>query len=272
MNEHKHIRKGIKNTSGSYNRFISNTEISLLFHLVFQVPSMVGRLGIPLALMFLSFAWSPTMRKLQTQPRKRRIIGHVGGATPRPSVASLAIAELEEELEVVSPIAHHRESAGGKATFILSIWKLLLTPFIALIFCKTHNIADLNKLSAGFRAINSSHPSFAFFVMQIFTSFGGYILSWLACSLRMQQVAFALPLTLCTPVVFTLTVVRGVCESSLVPLTCGADENDYFTFTVGFFLWLAQFLASGYYVWKSEGFVMAKASTIFWIPSYNGKS
>ena len=232
---------------------------------------MAGRLGIPLALMFLSFAWSPTMRKLQTQPRKQRILNQLGKVMPRPSMANLALADLEEEQETTSPILHHRESAGGKATFILSIWKLLLTPFVALIFCKTHDIADLSKLSEGFSAINTDNPSFVFFIIQVFASFGGYILSWLACSLRMQQVAFALPLTLCTPVVFALTVVRGVCDSTLVPLKCGADESDYFTFTVGFFLWLAQFLASGYYVWKSEGFVMAKASTIFWIPSYNGE-
>ena len=55
----------------------------------------------------------------------------------------------------------------------------------------------------------------------------------------------------------------------MAPFSCG-HANDPFIIPLAFGLWLAQFLSTGYYVWKKEGFIMAKESAMFWLPTYNG--
>ncbi|XP_078360423.1 uncharacterized protein LOC144644771 isoform X1 [Oculina patagonica] len=62
---------------------------------------------------------------------------------------------------------------------------------------------------------------------------------------------------------------RGICETDAIPLPCNSQDQAY-TLLAGALLWLSQFLATTYYVWKSQGRIMAKAHDLLWIPSYNG--
>ena len=160
-------------------------------------------------------------------------------------------------------------TARGKAAIVSSLWNLLLTPFIAILFAKGYHIAQLDNISRGLKAINPNNPSFVYFMFHVFTSFFGYHFGWLACSLCMQQIGYALPLTLATPVVVLMSYVSGICETNTITLPCGS-ENLVYILPVGALLCLAQFFMTTYYVWKSQGMIMAKALDLFWIPSYNG--
>ena len=162
-----------------------------------------------------------------------------------------------------------RKSALGKAAIVSSLWKLILTPFVAIVFSEIYNIIKLDNISAGFKAINASNPSFVFFMLHIFASLLSYHFGWLACALCMQQIGYALPLTLATPIAIVITHVTGICETNTIPLPCRSEDQIY-TLAAGSLLWLAQFLATTYYVWKSQGLIMAKAHDLLWIPSYNG--
>ena len=160
-------------------------------------------------------------------------------------------------------------TARGKAAIVSSLWKLFLTPLFAVMFSMTYKIVELDNISAGFKAINVSNPSFVYFMLHIFTSLFGYYFGWLACALCMQQIGYALPLTLATPIAIIMTHVTGICETNTIPLPCRSEDQIY-TLAAGLFLWLAQFLATTYYVWKSRGLTMAKAHDLLWISFYNG--
>ena len=167
-----------------------------------------------------------------------------------------------------NPVKGH--SARGKAAIISSLWKLILTPLVAIAFSAIYNIVELENISAGFKGIKASNPSFVYFMLHIFASFFGYHFGWLACSLCMQQIGYALPLTLATPISIFLTHITWACETSTIPLPCRSEDQAY-VLVAGTLLWLGQFLATTYYVWKSQGLIMAKAHDLLWIPSYNGK-
>ncbi|XP_068739006.1 uncharacterized protein [Montipora capricornis] len=209
--------------------------------LLLKTPHLPGRVGIPFALTFLSIAWSPKMRKLQIQNEEH------GFAQGRNGVSGY----------------------GGKAAIIASLWSIFLTPLVATFFSKIFNINELHNISAGFKAINTSNPSFVFFILHVAASFFGYHLGWLSCSLCMQRIAYALPLTLATPIAVLIVLVPGFCESNIIVLPCKSDDLN-FILPAGSLLWLSQFFATTYYVWKNRGLIMAKAYDLLWIPSYNG--
>ena len=163
-----------------------------------------------------------------------------------------------------------KRTARGKAAIVSSLWNLFLTPFIAILFAKVYHITELDNISAGLKAINANNPSFVYFMFQLFTSLFGYHFGWLACSICMQQIGYALPLTLATPITVLTIHVSWICETSKVPLPCGSESLVYII-PAGVLLCLAQFLTTTFYVWRSQGLIMAKAHDLLWIPSYNGK-
>ena len=199
------------------------------------------------------------MRKLQIQSEEQ------GFAQGRNGVSDYATeADVQD-----SRVQKRNASARGKAAIIASLWSIFLTPLVATLFSKIFNINELHNISAGFRAINTSNPSFVFFILHVVASFFGYHLGWLSCSLCMQRIAYALPLTLATPIAVLIVLVPGFCESNIIVLPCKSYDLN-FILPAGSLLWLSQFFATTYYVWKNKGLIMAKAYDLLWIPSYNG--
>ena len=226
------------------------------------MPDVGGQIGIPVAFVLLSIAWSPKFRKLQIHQSKQKEPRNYHESIPRSSDSRLEVSKEQPE---------KIRTARGKAAIILSVWKLILTPLVALTFFKSYRVAELDYITTGLKAITPSNPSFVYFVLHVSASFFGYHLSWLACSLSMQRIGYALPLTLATPILIFMTNVTGICDTDAIPLPCRSQDQAY-TLSAGALLWLSQLLAITYYVWKSQGRIMAKAHDLFWIPSYNGKS
>ena len=208
------------------------------------------------------------MRKLQTQSREPSS-NLCEDNRSRSYISELSAYGSGIESGVVQRIPVKRKSAHEKAAIVFSLWKLILTPLVAIAFSAIYDIVELENMSAGFKAINVSNPSFVYFMLHLFASFFGYHFGWLACSLCMQQIGYALPLTLATPISIFLTHFTGVCETSTIPLPCRSQDQAY-VLVAGTLLWLGQFSVTTYYVWKSQGLVMAKAHNLLWIPSYNG--
>jgi len=96
-------------------------------------------------------------------------------------------------------------------------------------------------------------------------------LGWLACAMCMQRLAFFIPLFLATPVSMFLIYVRAICCTGAVPFKCG-DLHDDYLIPLAISLWLAQVLSTGVYLWKEQTLIMAKESSLFWLPVYNGES
>ena len=225
---------------------------------------------MPFIFLILSIAWSPKMRKLQIQSQELKS-NVCDENISRSYTSEFSSHGSGIESGIVQTHPAKRKSARGKAAIVSSLWKLVLTPLVAITFSNIYHIIELDNISAGFKAINVANPSFVYFMFHVFASLIGYHFGWLACSLCMQQIGYALPLTLATPIAIFMTHVKGVCDTITIPLPCRSEYQAY-TLIVGVLLWLAQFLATTYYVWKSQGLIMAKAHDLLWIPSYNGMS
>lgn len=204
--------------------------------------------GIPLALLCISLAWCPKIFQIVIEP---------------------ATATLSRGGTMLD-IATSSKSARGKATVITSLWKLLLIPFVAASFCRFYDIADLTKLSKGFQDFNADHSAFPYFMTQIITSFVGCMLAILACSMCMQFLAFAFPMTLATPISVALAVMKHSPDNDVPHFTSG-DASNAWLYVIGICFLFAQFLSVGYYVFKGQDFIMAKESSLFWMPTYNGR-
>ena len=233
-----------------------------LFILHVKIPDVGGQIIIPVAFVLLAIVWSPKFRKLQIHQSKKQDPSQYHVTMPRSCDSKEDVAKEKPE---------KIKTARGKAAIILSVWKLILTPLVTLTFFKIYRIVELDDITTALKTITPSNPSFVYFILHVSASFFGYHFAWLACSLSMQRIGYALPLTLATPILIFMTHVTGICDTDSIPLPCRTQDQAY-TLSAGALLWLSQFLAITYYVWKSQGQIMAKAHDLFWIPSYNGMS
>lgn len=226
--------------------------------------------GIPFALLCISLAWCPKIFKIVIEPTTDQ---------PPPGVDLFASQSTQVELggvavtlpqgETILGVATSSKSARGKATVITTLWKLFLIPFVAALFCRLYDIADLTKLSKGFEDFNVDHCAFPYFMTQIFTSFVGYMLAILGCSMCMQFLAFAFPMTLATPISVALAVIKHSPDNDVLHFG-SVDAGQPWLYVIGACFVFAQFLSVGYYVFKGQDFIMAKESSLFWMPTYNG--
>lgn len=237
-------------------------------------------------------AWSPKLRRLQTNSSKPR------NSQPPESKRSTATAPFPSPRlsPRLSPGADSRystidgmstfegstkddiyiepamQSAREKAALVMSFVKLIATPLAAIILCLIFQFAKLDDYKEGFGYITPDHPVFYYFLVQIFATLIGYHFAWLACSMYTQRPAFALPMTLATPLAIIFIEVKGLCNTSLAPITCGPQEGKDLYLLIGAcaLLLSGQFMSTGYYVWANKGYIMGKASHLFWLPSYTG--
>ena len=245
-----------------------------------------AKIAIPVTIALLSIAWSPKIRKLQTKPvAPSKQNDQEAEQTPSHHSSFRDLDYPDDEsympdtpnatMDNCKPTtAVKKQAAREKAAIVMSLVQLVMTPAASIIFCMALGIADLEKFGEGFTLISTDHPAFYFFLTQIFVTFLGYHMAWLACSMYAQRPAFALPLTLATPLAVVLIEVRGSCENnSFIPLKCGPQKGEelYYLIAVAVLMLMGQFLSTGYYVWANMGYIMGKASHLFWLPSYTGK-
>ena len=153
--------------------------------------------------------------------------------------------------------------------------KLLLTPFVSYLISWLYHDVDFSDLKKGFHYLGSNHDIvFAYFLVNIFLSFTGYFIGIIACSMAIQKISFAFPITLTAPISFLIAL---GCENHWWPSDWLFEQELQITkrqlivaacvFVVVF---LAQSLSTTYYIWRSQDFIMAKETQLFWVPSYNG--
>lgn len=200
----------------------------MILLLSYKTPDMSARIGIPIAFILLSIAWSPKPRKHQIRS-KYQSAKEFRETTVRSSVSNVSgyMYNNDTEQGVTQGPPVKRRTARGKAAIVSSLWKLILTPFFAVTFIKLYDIVELDNIFAGLRDINVSNSSFVYFMLHVFASFFGYHFGWLACSLCLQRVGYALPLTLATPIVIFMIHVTGICETDALLLSCRSEEQVY---------------------------------------------
>ena len=163
-------------------------------------------------------------------------------------------------------------NASGKATLINSLLKIVLLPLCSAVVAYGMKLTNLSNIGHGFKDFTKDTTLLVLFCVQISASFLGYQLAYLACTMTIQRLSFALPLTLSTPVAVIILVTNRCPNHYLDFLPC-ADSNNlnwYYVALCSTALWLGQFFATTYYAWKSQDFIMAGESVLFWVPAYEG--
>lgn len=153
--------------------------------------------------------------------------------------------------------------------------KLVLTPFVSYLISWLFNRVSWSDIGDGFEYLGSNHDTvFGYFIANIFVSFGGYMIGVVACSMAIQKLSFALPITLMTPISFLIAI---CCEKKWWAWDWLFDHEpdlNKVQFVVGLAVFLSAFLAQSlsttYYIWRSQDMIMARERQLFWVPSYNG--
>ncbi|XP_022802804.1 uncharacterized protein LOC111340249 isoform X2 [Stylophora pistillata] len=267
-----------------------------------KVTDLKGVISGQFALFLLSVVWSPKFRKLQIQSKageEEREMGREQSTNVaeecvdtlrKPGTSSKfdpkeAFGAKPRDDEILREISNSSEgslqsepgpprltrTAQAKAAVISSLCKLVFIPAMAVAFSSIFDIVNIGKpdISDGFKAITTSNPSFLYFIFHIMASFFGYHFGWISCSLRMQKIGLALPLTLATPIAVMITHLKGLCETDTIPLPCASEDRPY-VLSAGLLLWSAQCLGAMYYLWGSPGKILGKVYDLLWIPCYNG--
>ena len=264
--------------------------------LFLKVADLKGIILAQLSLFLLSIVWSPTFRKLQIQNKheeeKRETkrekstemaeecvdtLQKPGSSSKEAFVAKPFCEEMLSRISNSSEGSLQSETgppwltrtAQAKTAVISSLCKLFFIPVMAVAFSSVYGIVKFNTFD-GFKAITMSNPSCLYFIFHILASFFGYHFGWIACSLRMQRVGLALPLTLATPIAVIVTQFIGFCETETIPSPCASGDIPN-SLPAGILLWSAQCLGTTYNLFKSPGKILGKVYDSFWIPCYNGK-
>ncbi|XP_013380780.1 uncharacterized protein LOC106151889 isoform X1 [Lingula anatina] len=179
-----------------------------------------------------------------------------------------------------------------KAGILSNFWKLVLTFTLPMLFSYVRygNYSYFTFLTRPVWYVHLrllTHPAFGYFLLNILTSFGGYIFTWFADSINAgfdvkKTVAgrfniktylsiFFIPLSLATPI--AAFVVGEVNTCSLLPhFHC--DSLTGHQAAIGVLaiviLFIVNFFSIGRFILNNKTLVLAKESQLFWLSSYNG--
>ena len=161
------------------------------------------------------------------------------------------------------------------ADFINSAIRIMLYPFISYIifrFVLTRDSIDPWCLDESFSLADSfkwSGRDVGLFFAQIIGSFLGYVFVWVSCTMGLHCWGLAAPLFLCTPI--SVAIYQGVLHHDTFGLF---SENvvkiDHIVTSTAFLLWLGQMLVTGFSIWKEKNIILARDSSMFISPHYDG--
>lgn len=238
-----------------------------------QFSTLKTRIALPASIALITVAWFSPLRQWQTKLPTGARVGNPNPLSINNGSRSLSGSyRLTEFRDLLSP-----SSFCGRATLksgiLNSALKLFAVPFVSAFFCHFYNVADLHDVSA-----HDIGPSMGFYWnylwVNILSSFGVYLLGYLACSMGLQRVAFAAPLLIVTPVCLFLSSVHWSCKSTIIRSTCGfvTGSEHYHVLVIAALFWVGMLCYVLLYIWKPQRERMAKEKDLFLIPySYSGK-
>ncbi|XP_078667033.1 uncharacterized protein LOC144908936 isoform X2 [Branchiostoma floridae x Branchiostoma belcheri] len=246
---------------------------------------------IPVSLLSLSVAWAPLLQEYQTgEGNDTENTENTNRSKKKSRAHDVAVEDPDgiffgrQKSEVVVQTVDHlgsnvKQNARWKAGIINNFFKIvfvLLVPealkMLGLVkICSPWAWTKLD-LYATFTIAN---PAITSFIVNVCCSFGGYVLAWMACTIRMQFFGFALPLCIGTNVAFTIAYVEGLCDLvGFIPdETCTANLTEdelIWDVPVTAGLLLIQFLSTTWFVMRSPTIVMEREASLFWLPGYSG--
>ncbi|KAL5496346.1 hypothetical protein EMCRGX_G012610 [Ephydatia muelleri] len=209
---------------------------------------------LPLCLLVISAVWSTGCQRLGTK----------ASARTRPEASAHNWSSDSTKLR-----------SRYKSNFINSGIRIILYPVVSYIifrYALTHNRVDpwcLHESCSLADTFKWPEKDMALFFAQILGSFLGYIFAWISCCMGLHRWGLAVPLFLCTPISVAICVgVMHYDKFELFPESL-VHVNHVVSSTV-FLLWLGQMLVVGFSIWKEKNVILAKDSSMFVSPHYDG--
>ncbi|XP_062523518.1 uncharacterized protein LOC134198189 isoform X2 [Corticium candelabrum] len=182
----------------------------------------------------------------------------------------LNIAERNPSLG--RPIA----SARWKNGILTNFWRMISLTTVAIIMSAIP-YADLNVdvdyLGKGLAHLRNTSGN-TFFLVNVFCTWGAYVLSWFACTIRKGTIGFIWPLLLATPVAIGATF--GVCSNDQLNSAIACTGNLQIPFYEHglvpiclFLLWISQMICCVFYVWRTKLIALIKEENLFIQSYYN---
>ena len=168
----------------------------------------------------------------------------------------------------------NQKTARWKNGILTNFWRMLLIPVVAVVMTSTGIVGDIN-LESGFSAVWKLSDD-TLFLVNIFTTLGAYLTTWLACTVNMDFVGFVLPLLLTTPAAVAMSL--GICDSNndfSNYLVCDhpafrEKEYVYVVFSVSMpLLWISQIICCVFYVTRTKLIPLIKEQDLFIQSYYN---
>ena len=167
------------------------------------------------------------------------------------------------------------------AGFINSLVRIALYPFVGYLifrFATFHRIDPWCLGTSCDNGINFSGETWIIFVVQLFTTFFGYIFAWVACTMTFGRQSMGVALLLATPVSLTAYYIHtygtiSVTTSFFPPFYHTLVFSDAYPWApvILAFLWFGQWLGIGFFVcYKKNNAILAKDRDMFLIPYYDG--
>ena len=221
--------------------------VLLIFEKQFDSNHRGVLVSIPIALVLLSIVWCSAVQEYLNTPQTIPADGR--------------------------PMA----SARWKNGILTGLWRIMSLPTVAIIMASINYVnlnIELKYLGEGLKRLSDNLSEDTYFLINIFCTWGAYIASWLACTVRMGTIGFVLPLLLATPVAVVTTI--GLCvKHQLTDLvTCGDDIHDSF-YAYGIvpmllgLLWISQIICCLFYVWRTQLIPLMKEEDLFIQSYYN---
>ena len=205
-----------------------------------------------LFMVLMSLAWCPKVRKLQLD-------------LTSPARGNPSALDDSQRIRIMT--------GRERITAISSFAKLCLTPCIFGIYTiSPDSKITLKYLSDGFLNLRNSEL-FSSLLTNIICGYMSRMLAKQGCKLGLQKICFALPVTLSTPLTLILVGAFDGCKLLRI-CQCKTrlrGEEVVETVILAALMWLSQIVSTLPYLLRSQEFIMAKDSMLFWVPSFDGK-
>ncbi|XP_067653543.1 chitin synthase chs-2-like isoform X2 [Haliotis asinina] len=253
---------------------------------------------VPVALVCLTVAWVPQLQELTVKPKQEsEVEDTVIDYGSHWATASAAYNTCERNSQSNSTPAsqstiedQNGEGASDPKTNVPNVlstkWKMaVISNFVKVVgvvlFSYVLFYVDCSsKVKCGNFA-NFTHSwnlevdtsNFRYFLVNLFTTLGGYALSIFACQIASQKWAFALPICFAGPILLVLMLVKDWCVDVFAysPAVCmDAEERLWAVVSSVVCFFLAHLLGATVPIFRSKTSALQSESSIFWLPSYNG--
>ncbi|KAL5019920.1 hypothetical protein ScPMuIL_002812 [Solemya velum] len=250
----------------------------------------------PVAILCLSFAWSPwlqnklTLTETEDEKPVEEDSFSAMDSNPQSRTASQSsgyitttsdILDRQKEVRVRFSIPEKETTKMKSGIWKMTIFMSGVKVFFILIFSFLLYYIDQQKAVSPTKAwdvfksawdwVDSGRDVY-YFVGNLLSGFLGYLVALIACRTCMQRGAFATPLFLSTPIAAVVLRLDVTCKYLFSQSTTCSPENYsplvYFASAAGCLL-LAQIFSTGWLVFRDNCIVLLPETQIFWLPTYN---